>query len=102
MFRLYFFGGFGPAPQTNAPFMYLESPSQDYNSRGWINQFLCYDPEENNWSWPSTKGPTPLPRAAHAADIQNGKVYIFGGRLMDERMNALISLDMETMRWTDK
>jgi len=98
---LYFFGGFGPAPQSNVPFMYIEC-SNDYSGRGWINQFVCYDPSEDTWSWPSTKGPTPLPRAAHAADIQNGKAYIFGGRLLDERVNTLYCLDMETMRWTEK
>ncbi|XP_059480297.1 kelch domain-containing protein 2-like isoform X2 [Neocloeon triangulifer] len=100
--KLYFFGGFGPNPQNlaNVPFMYIES-SEDYAHKGWNNQFLCYNPEENNWSWPASKGPTPLPRAAHAADIKNGKVYIFGGRLLDERVNTLYCIDMETMRWTE-
>lgn len=81
--------------------MYLQCNS-DYSRRGWNNQLVCYDTKENTWSWPQTKGVTPLPRAAHAADIQNGKAYIFGGRLMDERINALHCLDMDTMKWSEE
>ncbi|KAF4530090.1 hypothetical protein B566_EDAN001346 [Ephemera danica] len=68
--------------------------------RGWNNQLLCYDPDLNEWSWPHTFGPTPCPRAAHAADISRNTVYIFGGRLRDERMRNLHSLNMDTMKWS--
>ncbi|CAB3379204.1 Hypothetical predicted protein [Cloeon dipterum] len=101
--RLYFFGGFGPPPEdfANAPFTYIQCTSNtEYPPRGWNNQFVCYDPEINCWTWPRTKGCTPSPKAAHAADIRNGKAYIFGGRLLQERVNELHCIDMDTLRWS--
>jgi hypothetical protein len=41
----------------------------------------------------------PIARAAHAAARVANKVFIFGGRHGDMRINDLFSIDMETMRW---
>lgn len=101
--KLYFFGGFGPPPNqypVNYTHMLDASTQTSGWPRGWNNQLVCWCPIENEWLWPKTKGPTPTPRAAHAADKVGDKVYIFGGRFLSTRTNDLHCLDMETMRWS--
>ena len=46
------------------------------------------------------QGPTPSPRAAHAAIRFGNVVYLFGGRHGDRRMNDLHMLDLETLMWS--
>lgn len=101
--RVYFFGGFGPAPEHALliPFLFASS-ADDAQVRGWNNQLLCYDPDSNEWTWPHTRGTTPSPRAAHAADISDNMLYVFGGRLRDARMSSLHCLNMDTMEWSPK
>lgn len=48
----------------------------------------------------SIQGEMPSARAAHAAAVMKGKVYIFGGRHGMHRMNDMHCLDMETMEWS--
>ncbi|KAG8225373.1 hypothetical protein J437_LFUL005388 [Ladona fulva] len=113
--KLYFFGGFGPAPDIWAPLPFEFVPDQSLESnlqRGWNNQLVSLDVRfcreylmrgeevELHWEWPHTTGTIPRPRAAHAADICGSKLYIFGGRLLFCRMNDLHCLDMETMHWS--
>jgi hypothetical protein len=74
--RLYFFGGFGPVPEFGAPFQHLIDITTEPSGwpRGWNNQLVVYNPVSNSWEWPRARGPTPAPRAAHAADISGHKV----------------------------
>ncbi|KAK3866459.1 hypothetical protein Pcinc_028003 [Petrolisthes cinctipes] len=99
--RFYVFGGFGPSTSLllmkNPDFNFV--PDNIYHS-GWIDQLVYYDIESNRWVWPSTWGPKPSPRAAHAADVTGDKVYIFGGRFQDVRMNDLHCLDLTNWTWS--
>ncbi|XP_046383157.1 kelch domain-containing protein 2-like isoform X2 [Ischnura elegans] len=114
--RLYFFGGFGPAPDiwSSGTFDFVPDHSlmETHPQRGWNNQLVSIDvrncreflskgrEKELLWEWPKTSGAMPSPRAAHAADICGSKLYLFGGRLKYNRMNDLHCLDMETMHWS--
>ena len=42
----------------------------------------------------------PSPRAAHTTFVCGDAVFLFGGRLVDERLNDLHVLDMRSMQWT--
>lgn len=70
--------------------------------RGWNNQLVAYNPDQNKWEWPETKGQTPSPRAALAGFQCQSRVYIFGGRLQENRLNDLYVLDMNSMSWSEK
>ena len=68
--------------------------------RGWNNQLVVYDPEEDSFAWPDAWGDVPPPRAAHAAVCSpEAGVFLFGGRLESSRMNDLFHLDLLTLRW---
>lgn len=102
---------------------------QWYFGRGWNNQLVAYNSDSNEWEWPETRGQAPCPRAALAGcskkpatytcnfkftrlwtnnfklyiGFRSGsRVYIFGGRLRDTRMNDLYFLDLQTMTWSEK
>lgn len=68
--------------------------------RGWNNQLACYDPASNSWQWPQTTGETPSARAACAIAKLGDRVYVFGGRLNQQRMNDMYALDMSSMQWS--
>ena len=104
LIRLYFFGGFGPQPEYGAPFQHVVDPSTEPSGwpRGWNNQLVVYNPENNEWEWPRIRGSPPSPRAAHAADITGSKVFIFGGRIGNNRINELHCLDLDKLRWSGK
>ena len=73
-----------------------------YMGRGWNNELVAYDIRSNRWERPETKGSKPSPRAALAGFQSQSRVYVFGGRLLEERMNDLYILDLKTMTWSDK
>lgn len=103
--KLYFFGGFGIIPPYGVPrqsdfHFVMDAQAAWYSRRGWSNQFVEYDVAANTWNWPSYKGKSPVPRAAHAAAQINDEVYIFGGRHRGVRLNDLHVLDNEAMVWS--
>ncbi|KAG7270318.1 hypothetical protein CRUP_030218 [Coryphaenoides rupestris] len=66
------------------------------------------------WSSPVTKGPRPLPRSLHSANVIGNKMYIFGGWVPYSDAaktkskapewicsNSLHVLNLDTMRWQD-
>jgi len=95
--RLYFFGGYGELPNSmdNNDIYHQYVGVLD----GWNNLLSCYDPDTNSWISLKVSGTPPGPRAAHAADISGDFVFIFGGRLRDERNNDLFALDMKKLEW---
>ncbi|GFY46298.1 kelch domain-containing protein 1 [Trichonephila inaurata madagascariensis] len=98
--KFYIFGGFGnpdAGPPHDFQFIFYH-----LLWRGWTNQFFEYDPKKNRWSVPATTGTLPSARAAHAAAVAQGKVYIFGGRHDVFRLNDMHCLDMKTMEWSGK
>ena len=103
-FRIYFFGGFGTPPMDGAQsheFVHDRSHNW-YMGRGWNNELVAYNIKSNRWERPETKGEKPSPRAALAGFRSHSQVYVFGGRLLEERMNDLYTLDLKTMTWSDK
>lgn len=113
LFRLYFFGGYGQKPTNSSwyggdsirteRFSYVADWSGSRPGlKGWNNQLICYDPATNAWSWFPTRGKSPPPRAASDADINENKVFLFGGRLNANRNNDLYVLDMTTKQWSHK
>ncbi|MGH0115678.1 UNVERIFIED_CONTAM: hypothetical protein FKN15_038001 [Acipenser sinensis] len=71
------------------------------------------DLETMTWTVPETKGPSPLPRSLHSANVIGNKMYIFGGWipiLMNEDKssafdnewsctNSMSYLNLDTMTW---
>jgi len=101
--RLYLFGGYG-APINwflHGNGEYFEDPStlDQYFSRGWNNQLLVFDVHSSTWSNPCCQGAVPSPRAAHAVTKLDDRVYLFGGRHNNHRLNDLYSLDITTLHW---
>ncbi|XP_054169090.1 kelch domain-containing protein 2-like [Oppia nitens] len=103
--KMYLFGGYGCVPietrdERNFDFVY-DPKSHWHYPRGWNNQLVYYDLTFNQWVWFKTEGKVPIPRAAHAVAKVGHKVYIFGGRHEELRMNDIYSLDMKQMSWTE-
>lgn len=99
--RFYVFGGFGPPREFEVmPKIKVQFVQDDSFHRGWIDQLVYYDIDTNQWVWPDTTGPKPTPRAAHSADVAGDKVYIFGGRYREVRMNDLHCLDLLSNAWS--
>ncbi|XP_036376177.1 host cell factor 2 [Megalops cyprinoides] len=71
------------------------------------------DIETMTWSTPETKGPPPLPRSLHSANVIGNKMYVFGGWVPVVRTedkpnalgaewictNSLHELNLDTMTW---
>lgn len=101
-YKIYFFGGYGQkSRQMVNGYSFETDASNLQGNRGWNNQLTVYDPVTNSWSSPKTNGEPPRPRAAHAADLNGDKIYIFGGRLGVGRTNDLYFLDLRTMTWSN-
>ncbi|XP_069166928.1 kelch domain-containing protein 2 isoform X1 [Procambarus clarkii] len=99
--RFYVFGGFGPARELHSMSgVKVTFVRDNIFPSGWIDQLVYYDIENNKWVWPETQGPKPSPRAAHTADVTGDKVFIFGGRFKEARMNDLHCLDLTNMIWS--
>ena len=101
--KIYLFGGYGPAPDEDhkckASWFY-DSATDEPMPRGWNNQLVVFDPNRCAWDWPKTSE-TPLPRAAHAAAVNQdaGYALLFGGRHGVRRLNDLHYLDLKTLEW---
>ncbi|XP_002732492.1 kelch domain-containing protein 2-like [Saccoglossus kowalevskii] len=104
--KFYVFGGFGPEPRCKAMFgQWFWDTTTSWapdRGRGWNNHLFVYDIDTNCWTEQRTIGETPSPRAAHAGDVIGNKLYIFGGRLNQTRINDLYSLNLDTFQWSEK
>jgi N-acetylneuraminic acid mutarotase len=112
--KLYFFGGYGTPPEVasghqyaiEAGWKYLRSDSSkfihDHNSTSWNNQLISFDLETKTWELHTLVGNAPSARAAHTVVFvpETSKVIVFGGRLVQQRMNDLYILDLPSMVWT--
>ena len=86
--KIYIFGGYGPQPSSDIRLSLPRTTTwimdtQPGQSRGWNNQLIIYDPSKNEYTWPTTHGKPPSPRAAHVTTIDPDLriVYLFGGIL---------------------
>ncbi|KAM6984743.1 host cell factor 2 [Aplochiton taeniatus] len=77
-----------------------------------LNDLWQLDLDSMAWSIPETKGPPPLPRSLHSANVMGNKMYVFGGWVPvaeSEKPNALgaewictnslFTLHLDTMVW---
>lgn len=98
--KFYTFGGFGVHLKgyigDAKSFFQDEIPE----NRGWNNQLCVFDFTTMQWSVPDTMGPTPSARAAHTAVRFDSKVYIFGGRHSNIRLNDVHCLDLNSLAWS--
>lgn len=102
-----YFGGYGTVPdpatvdQSNG-FFTFNSEENMTTSRGWNNHLYVLDTNSLRWSQPNTKGKAPTPRAAQAAAKLGNIGYMFGGRHMEQRLNDLYSLNLDSLEWSNK
>lgn len=59
-----------------------------------------FDVDSMSWRQPSTTGPTPIDRYAHAAAAVGDALYIFGGYGGGRWMNDVAVLNTKTWTWT--
>ncbi|XP_061173538.1 uncharacterized protein LOC133182704 [Saccostrea echinata] len=100
--KFYTFGGFGVPTKgymgEGKSFFQDEIPEQ----RGWNNQLCVFDVTTMEWSIPDNVGPKPSARAAHTAVRFGSKVYIFGGRHLNLRLNDVHCLDLNSLSWSGR
>ncbi|KAM6895784.1 host cell factor 2-like [Xenentodon cancila] len=75
-----------------------------------LNDIWQLDLDSMVWSKPETRGPTPLPRSLHSANVIGNKMYVFGGWIPVPEShrqsgldwictNSLSVLSLDTMCW---
>uniref|UniRef100_A0A2K6EVR8 Kelch domain containing 1 n=1 Tax=Propithecus coquereli TaxID=379532 RepID=A0A2K6EVR8_PROCO len=70
---------------------------------GWHNDVHVFDTKTQTWFQPEIKGGVPpQPRAAHTCAVLGNKGYIFGGRVLQTRMNDLHYLNLDTWTWSGR
>jgi N-acetylneuraminic acid mutarotase len=69
---------------------------------GWgpccLNTVEAYDPSTNTWT---SKAPLHTPRAAAAAAVVNGTLYVFGGENNGAGLSSVEAYDPATDSWTE-
>ncbi|XP_064600736.1 LOW QUALITY PROTEIN: kelch domain-containing protein 2-like [Liolophura sinensis] len=63
-------------------------------------KLLIFDTVTNTWSNPKCKGVVPVARAAHAAARVDNRVFVFGGRNLEQRLGDLYELNLSTLTWS--
>ncbi|KAJ8245356.1 hypothetical protein GJAV_G00269890 [Gymnothorax javanicus] len=113
--------GLGPCPRESHSAVVYSSKG-NYSPRLYIfggmrgqrlSDLWQLDIETMTWSLPETKGPPPLPRSLHSANVIGNKMFVFGGWVpamtAEDRANAagtewictssLCELDLDTLTW---
>uniref|UniRef100_UPI00398F2B85 kelch domain-containing protein 1 isoform X2 n=2 Tax=Pristiophorus japonicus TaxID=55135 RepID=UPI00398F2B85 len=100
--KLIYFGGYGckKISELNDSFDVNEASWEEEMFWGWNYDIHVFDPSMNIWYQPATKGVPPRPRAAHACATLGNKGYLFGGRILETRINDLHCLDLDTWTWS--
>uniref|UniRef100_A0A3Q3A928 Host cell factor C2 n=1 Tax=Kryptolebias marmoratus TaxID=37003 RepID=A0A3Q3A928_KRYMA len=62
-----------------------------------LNDFWQLDLNSMVWSTPVTRGPAPLPRSLHSANVIGNKMYVFGGWIPVPESEKHVSLETEWM-----
>lgn len=102
--RLVYFGGYGyvaPPGHQGTFELDMNSLMDNHEGRGWNNHIHILNLDILTWSQPVTKGNAPTPRAAHACATVGNRGYVFGGRYMDNRLNDLYYINMDTWEWNE-
>ncbi|XP_078262187.1 kelch domain-containing protein 1 isoform X3 [Rhinoraja longicauda] len=100
--KLIYFGGYGckKISELNDSFDVNEASWEEEMFWGWNYDIHVFDPSMNIWYQPTIKGISPRPRAAHACATLGNKGYLFGGRILETRINDLHCLDLDTWTWS--
>ncbi|XP_007886546.2 kelch domain-containing protein 1 isoform X1 [Callorhinchus milii] len=100
--RLIYFGGYGckRISELNDSFYVNEASWEEEMFWGWNCEIHVFDPSIQIWYQPTTKGMPPRPRAAHACAVLGNKGYLFGGRILETRINDLHCLDLDSWTWS--
>ncbi|XP_070571070.1 kelch domain-containing protein 2-like isoform X3 [Ptychodera flava] len=101
---IYVFGGFGPEPKITPCYgQWVWDSTSSWTpeqGRGWNNHLFSYNIESEKWNEVKTTGDCPSARAAHAGALLGNKVFIFGGRHNQCRLNDLYCLNLDTLQWS--
>ncbi|XP_060125522.1 kelch domain-containing protein 1 isoform X1 [Zootoca vivipara] len=101
--RLIYFGGYGCRKQSELSDCF-DVHDAYWGERifwGWHNDVHVFDTTTQTWYQPKIKnGVPPQPRAAHSCTVLGNKGYVFGGRVLQKRMNDLHSLNLDTWVWS--
>ncbi|XP_061468603.1 kelch domain-containing protein 1 isoform X3 [Rhineura floridana] len=101
--RLIYFGGYGCRKQSELSdcFDVHDAFWEGQIFWGWHNDVHVFDTTTQTWYQPTIKsGVPPQPRAAHSCAVLGNKGYVFGGRVLQTRMNDLHSLNLDTWIWS--
>ena len=66
----------------------------------WHNALTSYSPRTRHYTRHTLTGHVPCARAGAAACVTDNKVFIFGGRSRQRRLNDLFCIDLQTMTST--
>nr|XP_051678770.1 kelch domain-containing protein 1 isoform X3 [Oryctolagus cuniculus] len=103
--RLIYFGGYGYRRHNELQdcFDVHDASWEEQIFWGWHNDVHVFDTKTQTWFQPEIKGGVPpQPRAAHTCAVLGNKGYIFGGRVLQTRMNDLHYLNLDTWTWSGK
>ncbi|XP_070287564.1 kelch domain-containing protein 1 isoform X2 [Myotis yumanensis] len=103
--RLIYFGGYGCRRHNELQdcFDVHDASWEEQIFWGWHNDVHVFDTKTQNWFQPEIKGGVPpQPRAAHTCAVLGNKGYIFGGRVLQTRMNDLHYLNLDTWIWSGR
>ncbi|KFU84589.1 Kelch domain-containing protein 1, partial [Chaetura pelagica] len=103
--RLIYFGGYGCRKHNELSdcFDVHDAFWEGQIFWGWHNDVHVFDTTTQTWSQPAIRGgDPPQPRAAHTCAVLGNKGYVFGGRVLQTRMNDLHCLDLDTWTWSGR
>ncbi|XP_010072237.1 PREDICTED: kelch domain-containing protein 1-like, partial [Pterocles gutturalis] len=103
--RLIYFGGYGCRKHNELSdcFDVHDAFWEGQIFWGWHNDVHVFDTTTQTWSQPAIRGgDPPQPRAAHTCAVLGNKGYIFGGRVLQTRMNDLHCLNLDTWTWSGR
>ncbi|XP_069493501.1 kelch domain-containing protein 1 isoform X1 [Ambystoma mexicanum] len=100
--RLIYFGGYGCRKHNELSdcFDVQDASWEEQVFWGWNNDVNVFDTNTQTWLQPVVKHVPPQPRAAHTCAVLGNKGFVFGGRVLQTRMNDLHSLDLDTWTWS--
>ncbi|KAM9294303.1 kelch domain-containing protein 1 [Gastrophryne carolinensis] len=99
--RIIYFGGYGCRTHSELDdcFDVHYASWEEQLFWGWNNDVHVFDTKEETWMQPEVKSAPPQPRAAHSCALLGNKGYVFGGRVLETRVNDLSFLDLDTWTW---
>ncbi|XP_058396610.1 kelch domain-containing protein 1 isoform X4 [Diceros bicornis minor] len=103
--RLIYFGGYGCRRHSELQdcFDVHDASWEEQMFWGWHNDVHVFDTKTQSWFQPKIKGGVPpQPRAAHTCAVLGNKGYVFGGRVLQTRMNDLHYLNLDTWTWSGR